>query len=181
MNNLIETTRNRMNKTIEAYENELTTIRTGRASSSMLDRVEVMYYGFKTSLNQVASVSVPEPRQLLIKAYDKSTLKDIEKGISEANLGFNPINDGTIIRINVPALTEERRKELVKLVYKIAEENKVAIRNIRRDSNEIVKKDKDYSEDEKKKMENEVQKITDEFVKKIDAIAQDKESDVMVV
>ncbi len=181
MKEILEETKSRMNKTIEALEKELLTIRTGRASSSMLDRVEVMYYGFKTPLNQVASISIPEPRQILIKAYEKSILKDVEKGIIEANLGFNPINDGTVIRINVPVLTEDRRKELVKLVFKIAEENKVSIRNIRRDSNDLVKKEKDLSEDVKKNTETEIQKITDEFTNKIDSIAREKESDVMSV
>jgi ribosome recycling factor len=179
--NLIENTRNKMGKTIDSFEKELQTVRTGKANASMLDRVEVMYYGFKTPLNQVASISVVESRQLLIKPYDKTVLKDIEKGIAEANLGFNPINDGSVLRIIIPALTEERRKELVKIVYKIAEESKVAIRNIRRDANDTIKKNKDTSEDERKALENEVQKVTDEFIKKIDAISLDKEKDVMAI
>lgn len=181
MENLIENTRNKMGKTIDSFEKELQTVRTGKANASMLDRVEVMYYGFKTPLNQVASISVVESRQLLIKPYDKTVLKDIEKGIAEANLGFNPINDGSVLRIIIPALTEKRRKELVKIVYKIAEESKVAIRNIRRDANDTIKKNKDTSEDERKSLENEVQKVTDEFIKKIDAISLDKEKDVMAI
>ncbi|HHU59942.1 TPA: ribosome recycling factor [bacterium] len=181
MENIIENAKQRMNKTIEVFEKELSSVRTGRATSSMLDRVEVMYYGFKTPLNQVASISVQEPRLLLIKPYDKSTLKDIEKGIAEANLGFNPINDGEVIRISVPELTEDRRRDMVKIVRKINEENKVAIRNIRRDANDTIKKDKDTSEDMRRSLESEVQKLTDEFIKKIDTITSIKEKEIMTI
>lgn len=181
MEEIIELTRSKMEKTIDSFEKELTTIRTGRANAAMLDRVEVMYYGFKTPLNQVASISVVESRQLLIKPYDKANLPDIEKGIVEANLGFNPSNDGSVIRIVIPTLTEERRKELVKLANKIKEENKVAVRNIRRDSNDLLKKDKDLSEDERKRLENEVQKVTDEYTNKLDLITENKEKDIMAI
>ena len=147
MDNLVEQTKSKMSKSVESFESELSTVRTGVASASILDRVEVMYYGFKTPLNQVASISVPEPRMLVIKPYEKSTLKDIEKAIVEANLGLTPNNDGTLIRIIIPALTEERRKELCKQVSRYSEDAKVSIRNIRRDANDTVKKNKEVSEE----------------------------------
>lgn len=181
MDNIIELTRSKMAKSVESFEGELSTVRTGVASASILDRIEVMYYGFKTPLNQVASVSVPEPRMLMIKAYEKSTLKDIEKAIVEANLGLTPNNDGTVIRIIIPALTEERRKELCKQVARYSEDCKVAIRNIRRDSNDTIKKNKEVSEDTRKGLEENVQKLTDEFTKKVDEIAKNKEKDIMSI
>jgi len=181
MDNVIELTKSKMSKSVESFQSELATVRTGVASASILDRVEVMYYGFKTPLNQVASVSVPEPRMLMIKPYDKSTLKDIEKAIVEADLGLTPNNDGSFIRIVIPALTEERRKELCKQVSRYAEDAKVAIRNIRRDSNDTVKKNKEVSEDTRKGLETDIQKLTDEFVKKIDEIAKNKEKDIMSI
>lgn len=181
MDNLIELTKSKMSKSVESYESELATVRTGVASASILDRIEVMYYGFKTPLNQVASISVPEPRMLMIKPYEKNTLKDIEKAIVEANIGLTPNNDGSLIRIIIPALTEERRKELCKQVSRYAEDAKVSIRNIRRDANDTIKKNKEASEDAKKGLENDVQKLTDEFTKKIDSIAKDKEKDIMSI
>ncbi len=181
MDNLIELTKSKMSKSVESYESELATVRTGIASASILDRIEVMYYGFKTPLNQVASISVPEPRMLMIKPYEKNTLKDIEKAIVEANIGLTPNNDGSLIRIIIPALTEERRKELCKQVSRYAEDAKVSIRNIRRDANDTIKKNKEASEDTKKGLENDVQKLTDEFTKKIDSIAKDKEKDIMSI
>lgn len=181
MDNLIEQTKSKMSKSVESFEGELSTVRTGVASASILDRIEVMYYGFKTPLNQVASISVPEPRMLLIKPYEKSTLKDIEKAIVEANIGLTPNNDGTVIRIIIPALTEERRKELCKQVSRYSEDAKVSIRNIRRDANDTVKKNKEISEDSRKGLEEDIQKLTDEFVKKIDSIAKDKEKDIMSI
>lgn len=181
MDNLIEQTKSKMSKSVESFEGELSTVRTGVASASILDRIEVMYYGFKTPLNQVASISVPEPRMLLIKPYEKSTLKEIEKAIVDSNIGLTPNNDGALIRIIIPALTEERRRELCKQVSRYCEESKVSIRNIRRDANETVKKNKEASEDVKKGLEQDIQKLTDEFVKKIDAIAKDKEKDIMSI
>jgi ribosome recycling factor len=181
MDNLVEQTKSKMSKSVESFEGELATVRTGIASASILDRIEVMYYGFKTPLNQVASISVPEPRMLLIKPYEKSTLKDIEKAIVEANIGLTPNNDGTVIRIIIPALTEERRKELCKQVSRYSEDAKVAIRNIRRDANDAVKKNKEISEDSRKGLEEDIQKLTDEFVKKIDSISKDKEKDIMSI
>ena len=181
MDNIIELTKSKMSKSVETFESELATVRTGVASASILDRIEVMYYGFKTPLNQVASISVPEPRMLMIKPYEKSTLKDIEKAIVEANIGLTPNNDGALIRIVIPALTEERRRELCKQVSRYSEDCKVAVRNIRRDSNDTIKKNKEVSEDTRKGLETDVQKLTDEFIKKIDAIAKNKEKDIMSI
>lgn len=181
MDNVIELTKSKMAKSLESFEHELSTVRTGVASASILDRVEVMYYGFKTPLNQVASISVPEARMLMIKPYDKTTLKEIEKAIVEADLGLTPNNDGSIIRIIIPALTEERRKELCKQVSRYCEDAKVAIRNIRRDANDTVKKNKEVSEDLRKGLEEDIQKLTDEFIKKADTVAKNKEKDIMSI
>ncbi len=171
----------RMDKAIESYERDLSTVRTGRANPTMLDRVQFDYYGTPTPINQMASISVQEGRQLVIKPYDTSTMKDIEHAILESDLGLNPQNDGSVIRLNVPALTEERRKEFVKQVKKYAENAKVAIRNIRRDANDDIKKLSDVSEDEKKRGQEDIQKQTDRYTKKIDEIAAVKEKDIMTV
>lgn len=180
INMILDDTSERMTKTIEAFQRDLATVRTGRANPSMLDRVMVDYYGSPTPVNQIAGISVVEGRQLVIKPYDKSSIKDIEHGIYEANLGLTPQNDGEIIRISVPALTEERRREFAKNVWKFAEHAKVSIRNIRRDSNDEIKKT-DVSEDEIKAGQEKVQKLTDKFVKEIDEIAKVKEKDIMTV
>ncbi len=180
LNLIIEETKERMEKSIDAFKGELSTVRTGRANPTMLDRVTVMYWGEKTPLNQVAGISVVEGRQLLIKPYDKSTLKDIEHGIYEAELGLTPQNDGEVIRINVPALTEERRKEYVKLAKKYAEEAKVSLRNIRRSANDDVEK-AGLTEDEEKAGKERVQKLTDQYVKIIDTLTKEKETDLMKV
>ena len=177
---IIEDCQERMEKAIDAYNRELATIRTGRANPTMLDRVHVNYYGSPTPINQVASIKVVEGRQLMVKPYDRSALKDIEHGIFEANLGLTPQNDGEIIRINVPPLTEERRKEYAKDVWKFAEKAKVAIRNIRRDSNDEIKK-LEISEDEIKGGQETVQKLTDKFVKEVDEIGKVKEKDILTV
>jgi ribosome recycling factor len=177
---ILEDTKERMNKAIESYRRDLSTVRTGRANPNMLDRVMVSYYNTPTPINQIAGISVVEGRQLVIKPYDKTTLKDIEHGIYEADLGLTPQNDGEIIRIMVPALTEERRKEFVKNVWKFAENAKIAIRNIRRDSNDEIKK-VDVSEDQIKSGQESVQKLTDRFVKEIDEIGKVKEKDIMTV
>jgi ribosome recycling factor len=181
MDNLVEQTKSKMTKSVESFESELSTVRTCVASASILDRVEVMYYGFKTPLNQVASISVPEPRMLMVKPFDKSSIKDIEKAIVDSNLGLNPVNDGSVIRLPIPALTEERRKELCKQVSRLGEDAKVAIRNVRRDSNETVKKNKDVSEDVRKGVEEDIQKITDEFTKKVDELVKAKEKDLLTI
>lgn len=180
INMILDDTNERMTKTIESFQRDLSAVRTGRANPNMLDRVMVNYYGSPTPVNQIAGISVVEGRQLVIKPYDKSSIKDIEHGIYEADLGLTPQNDGEIIRIMVPALTEERRKEFAKNVWKFAENAKVSIRNIRRDSNDEIKKT-DGSEDEIKAGQERVQKLTDKFVKEIDEIAKVKEKDIMTV
>jgi ribosome recycling factor len=175
-------TKDRMNKTIRALESELKRIRTGRASLSLLDGIRVDYYGTPTPLNQMASLSVPESRLITIQPWDVSAIKEIEKAILKSDLGLTPSSDGKIVRIAIPPLTEERRKELVKIVHKISEEHKVALRNIRRDANELIKsfkKDGDVSEDDAFKAQDQIQTITDEFIAKIDAIYKDKEKEIL--
>ncbi|MCG8472231.1 MAG: ribosome recycling factor [Desulfobacterales bacterium] len=184
INATLDETRERMEKTMGALDKEMGRVRTGRASANMLDSVRVDYYGTLTPLNQMASVSVPEPRLLVIQPWDATALKEIEKGILKANIGLTPSSDGKLIRISVPPLTEERRKEIVKLVNKTCEDHKVAVRNIRRDSNETLKglkKDGDISEDEQFKGQDQVQKITDEYVGKIDAVFKEKEKEILEV
>lgn len=170
----------KMEKAIESLEGRFKTVRTGRANPSSLDPVMVNYYGSMTPLRQLANVSVPEARQLLIKPFDRSCLAAIEKGIYEANLGYTPNNDGESIRIVIPPLTEERRRELVKQVKAISEEGKVSIRNIRRDGLDMVKKE-EFAEDVKKNLENEIQELVNQYNKKIDDITKDKETDLMSV
>lgn len=181
MQTILKQTSGKMDKAIEAFRNELTTVRTGRANASILDHVEVDYYGSMTPVNQVASITVVEGKQLVIKPFDRSTLKEIETAILKANLGFNPQNDGTVVRINVPSLTEDRRKELTKVVSKMAEEAKVAIRNVRRDANDAIKKNKDFPEDIQKDGQEKVQKLTDEQIKLVDKIAEEKAKEIMSV
>jgi ribosome recycling factor len=175
-------TRDRMAKSITALASELKRIRTGRASSSLLDGIKVEYYGTPTPLNQMATVAVPESRLITIQPWDVSVIKDIEKAILKSDLGLTPSNDGKLIRIAIPPLSEQRRKELAKLVHKTSEEYKVAIRNIRRDGNELIKgfkKDGDISEDDAFKAQDQIQKITDEFIKQIDEIYKDKEKEIL--
>jgi len=177
-------TKERMEKAIGAYQRELATVRAGRANPSLLDKVTVEYYGAQTPLNQIASITVPEARMLLITPYDKTALGDIEKAIQKADLGVTPSNDGNIIRITIPPLTEERRKELAKLVKKYSEDAKVAVRNIRRDANDDLKKlekNGEMTEDELRSSTEDVQKLTDEYVSKIDEITKDKEKEIMEV
>ena len=176
---IIETSTKKMDKVIDHLKDELSTIRTGMASPAMLNHVEVDYYGTPTPVNQIAGISVQEGRIIVIKPYDRSSLKDIERACNEADLGIAPQNDGTVIRLTVPQLTGETRKEMAKKVGKIAEDCKVQIRNIRRDANQVVKKDKEMDEDTQKACENEVQKLTDKYVKKIDELAKAKEKEVL--
>lgn len=174
----------RMEKSIESVKKNLVTIRTGRANAAILDLVQVDYYGAPTPLNQMASISVPNSQQLSVSPYDKSTLGDIEKAIIESGLGLTPNNDGELIRINIPAITEERRKELLKQCKAMGEDGKVSIRNVRRDGIDAVKKMEkagDIGEDESKGSQDSIQKLTDSFVKKIDTVVSDKEKDVMTV
>lgn len=173
-----------MDKTIEALKFEFSTIRAGRANAQMLDKIRVDYYGTPTPINQVGSISVPEPRTLMISAWDKSAMKEIEKAIRNSDLGLNPTNDGEVIRINVPALTEERRKDLCKQAKKASEEFKVRVRNERRDANDKLKKlekEGEITEDELKKAQDNVQKMTDKYIKEIDVLLDAKEKDIMAV
>ena len=177
---IIDNASSRMDKAIDALNSELKTVRTGRANPTILDRVAVDYWGEMTPINQVANVSVQEGRSLVIKPYDRSTLKSIERAILEADLGFNPQNDGQIIRIVIPPLTQDRRKELSKQVSKIGEQSKVAIRNIRRDANDAIKKG-EFTEDDVKRAQEKVQKNTDQYIKKVDSIVKEKENEIMSV
>ncbi|WP_261132879.1 ribosome recycling factor [Bacillus sp. Marseille-Q3570] len=183
-NTIIKQADEKMQKAVAAFRRELATLRAGRANPSLLDRVSVDYYGALTPLNQMANISVPEARLLVIQPYDKSIIGEIEKAIQKAELGLSPSNDGDVIRIAIPALTEERRKELVKLVKKYSEEGKVAVRNIRRDANDELKKlqkDGEMTEDDLRHYSDEVQKVTDRFVSEIDSIAENKEKEIMEV
>ena len=172
----------RMEKSIASFKEELTTVRTGRANTSLVNNVEIDYYGTPTPIYQVAQVSVVDARQITIRPYDKSELKKIETAIINADLNLTPLNDGTMIRVNVPALTEERRKQYVKDVYALAENAKVAIRNIRRDANASLKKlEKETPEDLLRHYNEEIQKLTDEYVKKIDELAKAKEKELLTV
>ena len=171
----------KMNKSIDSFRGTLATLRTGRASPSMLNGIEIDYYGSPTPLNQISSISVPEPRQLLIKPYDKNDVKSVVAAIHASDLGLNPINEGLQVRLMIPALTEERRKEIVKQARKYAEECKVAIRNIRRDYMEILKIDDSYPEDALKRAQDDIQKVTDEAVKDVDLVLAEKEKDIMAV
>jgi ribosome recycling factor len=174
----------RMDKAIQSLKREFTTIRTGRANPAILDKITVDYYGAPTPLNQLATISVPEARLLVIQPFDKTVIGDIEKEIQKSDLGLTPANDGNVIRIAIPALTEERRKELVKVVKKYAEDAKVAIRNIRRDANDSLKKsekDGDITEDELRRHSDEVQKLTDKQIAEVDSVTDTKEKEIMEV
>ena len=174
----------KMNKTISVLKSDFSTMKAGRANPTMLDRIQVEYYGSMCPLSQVASVSAPEPRMLLITPWEKTLLKDIERAILKSDLGINPSNDGAVIRLLVPELTEETRKNLVKNIKKTGEDAKVAIRSIRRDANDKVKalkKDGDLSEDELKKAEDDIQKVTDTYIKQIDTLTVAKEKEIMSI
>ena len=171
----------RMEKTVDSLKTNYSTLRTGRAVTSMLDRIEIDYWGSMTPINQVASITIPEPRQLLIKPYDRNDLKAIVGAINASDLGLNPINDGTCVRLIFPPLTEERRRELAKLAKKYCEDAKVAVRNIRRDAMDMVKKDDSFTEDSRKKEEQEIQKLTDSYIKKLDEVYAQKEKDILTV
>ena len=175
-------TKAEIDSSLDSLAKEFSKVRTGRASDSLLDSVRVDYYGTPTPLNQMATLSVPESRLITIQPWDVSVIKDIEKALLKSDLGLTPSNDGKIIRISIPPLTEERRKELVKVVHKMCEDHKIAVRNIRRDSNELIKgfkKDGDVSEDEAFKGQDEVQEITNDFVSQIDSIYKDKEKEII--
>ncbi|EGQ27357.1 ribosome recycling factor [Mammaliicoccus sciuri] len=181
---IMNQTSERMEKAHSAYTRQLASIRAGRANASLLDRISVIYYGAPTPLNQMAGISVPEPRLIVVQPYDKTTIGEIEKAIMKSDIGITPSNDGSVIRLAVPALTEERRKELVKEVKREAEDAKVAIRNVRRDSNEELKKiekDGEITEDELRRYNDQVQKMTDDFIEKIDQTAKDKENEILEI
>lgn len=184
IDSIFDEAREKMEKSVSALKKELTRIRTGRASLSVFDGVRVNYYGTPTPLNQIASLSVPESRLITIQPWDASAIKEIEKAILKSNLGLTPSSDGKIIRISIPPLTEDRRKEIVKQVNKICEDYRVAVRNVRRDANEMLKalkKDGDASEDEVKKSLDDMQKLTDEHIKQIDEIYKEKEKETLEV
>lgn len=184
MNELLKNTEEKMGKSIDALEREYKAVRAGRANAGVLDRVMVDYYGVPTPIQQMAAVSVPEARTLLIAPWDKSTLKDIEKAILTSEIGINPQNDGTSIRLNFPPLTEERRKEIVKDIRKKGEDAKVAVRNQRRDALDklkSLKKNNTITEDDESNGEKKIQNLTDKFCKEIDEIASNKEKEIMEI
>lgn len=174
----------KMKKAIEVLRKEYSTLRAGRATPALLDKVTVDYYGTPTPINQVGNISVPEPRQLIIQPWERNMLATIEKAILKSDLGLTPNNDGSVIRLNIPQLTQQRRTELVKVVHKKAEEGRVAIRNLRRDGNDAIKKlekDKAISEDEAKKAQDDIQKLTDKYIKEVDHVMAVKEKEIMEV
>jgi len=182
--NLTTTTTENMEKAVISLVDEFKKVRTGRAQVSMLDVIKVKYYGNPTPLNQVAAISCPDAKSFLIQPWEASALKEIEAAIVKSDLGMSPQNDGKVIRLRLPDLTEERRKELVKTIKKIVEDARVAVRMARRNANEALKKagkDKEISEDEQKHMEGEIQKITDNYIKKVDTIAEGKEKELMTI
>ena len=182
-NEIYANIKNRMIKTIEHYSHEVAIIRTGRASVDILDTVKVDYYGTPSPLKNIAHMSVPEAQSIVIQPFDPTSLETIEKAIIASNLGLSPNNDGNLIRLNIPALTEERRKELVKVVHKIIEEGRISIRNLRREANEelkILEKDHDISEDNLKRALDNIQELTDEFISKLNTIQESKEKEILL-
>ena len=182
LDDIYEDTRESMGKTIASLKTELKRVRTGRANLSLLDGIRVDYYGTPTPINQMASLSVPESRLITIQPWDASVIKEIEKALLKSDLGLTPSNDGKIIRIAIPPLTEERRKQLAKSVHKSCEDHKIAIRNLRRDANELLKslkKDGDIAEDDAFKGQDQIQKITDDFISQIDEIYKEKEKEIL--
>jgi ribosome recycling factor len=181
---IFEDLNERMGKSIESLKREYSRLRTGRASVSLLDGIRVSYYETPTPLNQMASLAVPEPRLIVIQPWDKTAIGDIEKAILKSELGLTPMSDGKVIRIAIPPLTEERRKELVKVARKMAEDNKVAIRNIRRDANDMLKDlktEKEITEDNLYRSQDEVQKITDDFISQVDELCETKEKEILEI
>ena len=182
MQDLLKDLEGRMTTAIDSLTRELVSVRTGRASAALLDTIRVDYYGTPTPVNQMASVSVPDARTLLIQPWEATQLQAIEKAINKSDLGLNPANDGKLIRLTMPTLTEERRKQLAKTVHKIAEEGRVAIRNVRREANDKLKamaKDKKVSEDEERRGHDQIQKTTDRFVTKVDELLKKKEQEIL--
>ena len=174
----------RMKKAIEVLRREYATLRAGRATTGLLDKITIDYYGAQSPINQVANISIPEPRTIVVQPWDKKSLPIIEKAILKSDLGLTPNNDGMVIRLILPQLTQQRRQELTKVVHKTAEDSRVAIRNLRRDANEDLKKiekDKTASEDEVKKAQEDIQKLTDRYIKEIDQVMLTKEKEIMEV
>jgi len=174
----------KMKKSVVALEKELSGLRAGRATPALLEKITVEYYGVPSPIHQVASISVPEPRSLVIQPWDKSMIKHIEKAIQKSDLGITPMSDGIVVRLTIPPLTQERRNELVKVARKKAEEGRVAVRNLRRDGNDMVKaleKSGDVSEDQAKKGQEDVQKLTDRYIKEVDEVISAKEAEIMEV
>jgi len=181
---MINDARVRMGKSLHALKEELATVRTGRASVSLLDQIRVPYYGSDMPLNQVAGLSVPEARTIVINPWEKSMIKEIEKAIMTSDLGLTPGNDGEVVRLNLPELTEDRRRDLVKQIRKLTEKSRVAIRNIRRDANDSVKRkirEKEMSEDQGATLQMQIQDLTDQYIKKIDELLDHKEKDILTV
>ena len=184
INEIQQDSKSRMEKTQTAFEKEMEKVRTGRASQSILDGIKVNYYGSLTILSQMSTISIPESRLIAIKPWDLSVIDNIEKSILKANIGLTPSNDGKLIRISIPPLTEERRKEIVKNVSKTCEDYRVAIRNIRRDANDMIKdvqKQGDISEDESFKAQKQIQELTDDYIKKLDQVLESKEKEILEV
>ncbi len=184
VNEILAETKGAMQKAIEAFQHEIATVRTGRANTALLDAIRVEYYGSQVPINQVANVGIPEPRLITIQPWDKTVIPAVEKALLASNLGLVPSNDGTIIRLSIPQLTEERREELVRVVRQVAEEGRVSVRNARRDANDLLKeaqKDGEVPEDDAKRGQDQVQKLTDEFVDKVDELLQEKEKEIMEV
>lgn len=171
----------RMGKTVQALQNELVTLRTGRATPAMLDRIECDYYGDKIAINQIASVSVPEPRQLLIKPFDRNDVKSIVAAIAASNLGINPVSEGDSVRLTIPPLTEDSRRELAKKAKAMSEDSRVAVRNIRREYIDFIKDAEDMTEDYQKRVQDEIQKVVDETMKEIDEVLANKEKEIMSI
>jgi ribosome recycling factor len=181
IDDLIRDAATRMDKSVESTHGELNSIRTGRASAALLDRVQVDYYGQKTPLKQLATINVPEPRLLTVQPFDPNAMKDIERAIQESDLGLNPSNDGKVIRLPIPQLTEERRQELVKVARQIAEEGRIAVRNVRRDVIHHLKEEQSVGADDEHRAEDRVQKLTDDHVHRIDDLLKRKEAEITEV
>ena len=184
LNQIYTETEEKMKKAVEAVQKELASIRTGRATTALLDGIKVEYYGNMVPLNQVASVSAPEHRLLVIQPWEKKMIEEISRAILKSDLGLNPTSDGNVIRLGIPPLTEERRKDLVKLIKKLAEEGKISIRNIRREANEALdktEKKKEISEDDNRKSQERIQKLTDRYIEAIDKVVKVKEVEIMEV
>lgn len=184
VNTVMKETKARMEKTLDATKHDFSTVRTGKANPQLLDSVQVDMYGSKMPLNQVATISAPEPAMITIQPWDKNALQPIEKAIQKSDLGLNPSNDGNMIRIVIPPLNEERRKEFVKLIKKMAEDGRIAVRNHRRDAIETLRKaekDKEISEDDSRRLQKEVQELTDSYIEKVDEAVESKEAEIMQV